>query len=360
MKPMERTLFVGTRRVRIAAVLSSCLLCLSGIGVAASRPESSTLAGARCHRATQVMGTLAEAEIFGESEEEACRTANDVLEIFREVDAIFSTYKPESPVSLLNRHPPRAPTAAPASLVNLVLEAERYSRLSGGAFDVTIWPLIQLWGFQENGADRRPPTKRRVRKTSNRIGFQRVAVEKKENTLAFSREGMGFDFGGIAKGYALDLAAEMLSSRGVEQALIDLGGSFFCRGWQSDGEGWILGIQHPTEPDSMIDAIRVADRFVSSSGNYERYLIWDGVQYGHILDPKTGWPAKKTLSTTVIAAQGTASDALSTAVFVLGPRKGLKLLESMPDVEGVIYYEKRGALRSVETSGFGSYRAPMD
>ena len=110
----------------------------------------------------------------------------------------------------------------------------------------------------------------------------------------------------------------------------------------------------------MIDAVRVADGFVSSSGNYERYLIWDGVQYGHILDPTTGWPAKKTLSTTVIAAQGTASDALSTAVFVLGPKKGLKLLESMPDVEGIIYYEKRGALRSVETSGFGGYRAPMD
>ena len=350
----------GARRVQLVTGLFSCLLCLAGIGVAASRSERSSLAEAWCHKATQVMGTLAEAEIFGESEEDACRTAKDVLEIFRQVDVIFSTYKPESPVSLLNRHSPRALTPAPAPLVNLVLEAERYSRLSGGAFDVTIWPLIQLWGFQENRADRRPPTKRRVRKTSDRIGFQRVAVDKQENSLAFSRGGMGFDFGGIAKGYALDLAAEMLSSRGVEQALVDLGRSFFCRGWQSDGEGWILGIQHPTEPDSMIDTIRVADQFVSSSGNYERYLIWDGVRYGHILDPKTGWPAKKSLSTTVIAPQGTASDALSTAVFVLGPRKGLKLLESIPDVEGIIYYEKRGALRSVETSGFGRYRAPMD
>ncbi len=212
-----------------------------------------------------------------------------------------------------------------------------YSELSGGAFDITIEPVSSLWDF--TSGEKVVPDGQDLSKAVERVSYKNVDLQG--NKIRFEREGMGIELGAIAKGYIADKMKEFLLSKGVESAIIDLGGNVLCIGERPDKTPFHVGIQKPfAERNETVGTAEIRDRSVVSSGVYERYFEKDGKLYHHILNPRDGYPVENDLvSVTIISDRSVDGDALSTSCFSLGLRKGMELVNTMPDVYAVFITE---------------------
>ncbi len=221
-----------------------------------------------------------------------------------------------------------------------------YSRLMGGAFDVSVGPLVKLWGIGLGGAGRVPP-QQEIERARALVDYRRIELDAAASTVRLRDPGMSLDLGGIAKGYAADEVAAILRDGGVKSAIIDLGGNILVIGSRPAGGKWRIGIQDPDKArGEYLGIVEVSDATVVTSGVYERYFIKDGVRYHHILDPKTGAPARTgLLSTTIVTRQSMGADALA-KVFVLGVERGMALIKSLPGVEAIFVTEDRKVIVS--------------
>lgn len=321
---------------RRAAATAAVAALLFGAGCAAGGAGADrTGAGAplvRVDRAWPVMGTMLQATAVAADS----ATAREALaaaraEVFR-VDSLMSTYKPGSEVSRVNA---AAGTGEWTELSPGTLEvldaALAWNAATGRAFDPTVGPLVDAWGFHRR--EGRVPPESTIDSLLAITGCRRVEVERaRAPYLGRGRarlpvKGMALDFGAIAKGYALDRALAAMRAAGAAGGMADLGGHVSVWGTPPDGGvGWPIGIRDPRDPEALLGTVTVESGSVATSGDYERFFVHDGVRYSHVLDPRTGWPARGTAQTTVIAPNGTDADALSTALFVLGPEKGREIL----------------------------------
>lgn len=249
------------------------------------------------------------------------------------VDRMMSLYRADSELVALNAKAGGGPVAVSAPLFEVLLAAEHYARLSSGAFDVTVQPLVELWGFYRVERAAIPPPAR-ILKAKEQVGFARVALDTKARTATLAA-GTRIDLGAIAKGYAVDAALDALRARGVRAALVNLGGNIGVLGRRPDGKPWAVGIQHP-RANRLIGRLLFWDGAVATSGDYDRYFEAAGKRYSHVLDPRSGWPADGVYSLTVAAPNATAADALSTAGFVLGEGHGMALLDGCEGVAAVM------------------------
>ncbi|MBE5962123.1 MAG: FAD:protein FMN transferase [Lachnospiraceae bacterium] len=208
-----------------------------------------------------------------------------------------------------------------------------YSRLSNGAFDITVEPLTSLWNFSSSSP--KVPPASDIELAVSEIDYEKVLLENR--TVTLEKEGMGIDLGAIAKGYVADKIKEFLLSKGVNSAMINLGGNVLCVGEKPDGSAFKVGIQKPFENrNETIAVMELTDKSVVSSGIYERYFVEDGISYHHILNPSTGYPYNTDLvSVTIISDHSTDGDGLSTVCFALGLEKGLELINSLEDTYAV-------------------------
>lgn len=230
--------------------------------------------------------------------------------------------------------------------VRAVLERSRHFYfLFGGAFDPTIGPAKWLWDFENGG---RIPGRAELSAAIKLVDLR--SVEVRGNRFRLTIPGSKLDFGGIAKGYAVDRMAAVLRENGVETALINAGGNIITIGRKPDRSEWMIGVRHPRNDDTiLVDPLpNVA---VATSGDYERYFIRDGVRYHHILDPVDGMPSRGCVSATVWTDNAMDADILSTSLFVLGPEKGVEFAEKLKNVETLILYEKDGRIESATSSG---------
>jgi len=278
------------------------------------------------------MGTTFTVTIDGT--DDPATAAKAAFDEIRSIDRLLSTYKEESEISEVNRRAAASPVSVGDSFWDVAVASRHYYQLTCGGFDPTVYPLMQLWGFTKKQG--RLPTKAELDAVLPLVDFGKVTFDESARSIRFEREGMALDFGGIAKGYAVDRAIAVLKERGVNSAIIDAGGNFFALGTPSGRSRWRAGIRHPLKRDNLIAVLPVADEGVATSGNYERFFEIDGKKYCHIMDPRTGKPIEGMLSATVVADTAMAADALSTSVFVLGEEKGMDLIESLPDVEGML------------------------
>ncbi len=257
----------------------------------------------------------------------AAALADSVFAVFRQVDTRMSEWKDTSPLSAVNREAGVRPVAVPADLRDVIRRGIEIGALSDGAFEISWAALWGLWDFK--AAEPRGPDPADVAARIALVDYRKVVVSDSLGTVYLPVAGMKIGLGGIAKGYALDRAAELLRARGVRDFLI-LGGGQVMAGGHKDGKPWRVGIRDPRgEPEDYFATLDVTDASTSTSGDYERYFVLDGVRYHHILDPRTGMPSKGLRSVTTVSPDATLADALSTAIMVLGAKRGLALAESL-------------------------------
>jgi thiamine biosynthesis lipoprotein len=260
--------------------------------------------------------------------------AGIVFSIFREVDAAMSEWKETSPLSALNRAAGVHPVAVPADLREVIKRAIEISERSDGAFDITWAALWGLWDFK--AASPRVPADDEIDRLQTLVDYHRIEIDDEAGTVYLPREGMLIGLGGIAKGHALDVSARALRERGIESFLISAAGQMMLGGLRGE-RPWRVGVRDPRgAPDDYFAFVEMSGVSISTSGDYERYFIQDGVRYHHILDPRTGRPSRGPRSVTVVSPDATLADALSTAIMILGTERGLKLAEQSTDVDVVI------------------------
>lgn len=283
--------------------------------------------GTKVHFLTYTTATLAKTKL-----DEAFAAA---LAEIRRLEALMTTWRDDSELSRINANTGVWNTATPETFE--VFQKSRWaSELSEGAFDITFYALHGVWKFGD-AADSKPtlPDPKLIRSKLALVDYHRVELEPPEKVKLAS--GTAVDFGGIAKGYAVDKAARLLQQRGVTSFLLQAGGDLFGAGKKPDGTSWSSGIRDPRSQDEQFFAvIDLENHAFSTAGDYARSFILNGKRYHHIIDPKTGYPATACRSVTVWAKDAFTADALDDAVFILGPEKGLKLIESQPDVGAVI------------------------
>ena len=277
------------------------------------------------------MGTRIAVEVWHDDPAEATNAIDAVIAEMHRVDALMSTYKPESQLSLVNREAAAGPVRVDPELARLVARALEFSGMSGGAFDITYASVGYLYDYRAG----RHPTDAEIEAALPAINWRHVAVDLPASTIRFLRPGVRIDLGGIAKGHAVDSSIAILAARGIRQATVTAGGDSRIIG-DRGGRPWIVGIRHPDDGERVIARIPLEDAAISTSGDYERYFEEDGVRYHHIIDPKTGKSPHGVRSVTVIAPESTLAEGLTKSVFILGPERGLPIVEAQPDCDAVV------------------------
>lgn len=255
---------------------------------------------------------------------------------FDRLEALMTVWRPESDVSRLNAAAGSHPIPVSPETREVLRTAHEVSEWTSGGFDVTFGPLASLWKFDAQDKDGSIPRASTIAATLPLVGYRHLVIDDDKGTAFLEREGMRAHLGGIGKGYAVDRAAAILRGRGVRDFMIQAGGDLYVGGLK-EGQPWRLGLRDPRGPlDQLFATIDLSNGTFSTSGDYERFFVKDGIRYHHIIDLKTGQPARLCRSVTLVSDRAVIADALSKGVFVLGPERGMALIERIPDVEGVI------------------------
>jgi thiamine biosynthesis lipoprotein len=312
---------VGNTR-RLALEIGALAVVLIAIFVFVRRPAEVESVGDHC----LAMGTIVNVTVFGAGPDEADSAIAAAFAEIRRVEALTTRHAEGSAVSRLNE---TGGTDDP-EVSAIIARSIGVSEATGGAFDVTVAPVVDLWSF---GPGMTLPEEDEVASALARVGYRRVSVGE-SGGVTLSRE-TAIDLDGIAKGYAVDRAVDLLEARGVPAAVVDAGGDIGLLGSAPREGGWRIGIQNP-RGEGTVGVLTLDGGSVATSGDYQRCGFVDGVRYHHIIDPSTGWPARGAISVTITARRCIDADAIATAVFVLGPERGLEFVEATDGVEAVI------------------------
>ncbi|WP_220751438.1 FAD:protein FMN transferase [Shewanella sp. KT0246] len=293
---------------------------------------------AQWHQKTfQVMGTQAHVEFWLEQNEHSsisdspAQLIEKVEQEMHRIDRLMSPYKPNSQLSHINQQAGIAPVKVNQELFNLLLDSRQIAELTLGTFDITYASI----GYQYDYRQGQKPAKSDISQALDAIDYRAVILDKQQSSVKFKNQDVRIDLGGIAKGHAVKQCLAILKAAGVEHALVSAGGDTGLLG-DRRGRPWFVGIKHPRAAEKTAVQLPLSDESISTSGDYERYFIEDGVRYHHIINPKTGDSARKVVSVSIIGKNSTYVDALSTAVFVKGLQEGMALINQLPEYEAII------------------------
>ena len=319
------------------------VLALAGVGlVLALLPRAPQAVFERAHFA---MGTVVILKLHEEEETGARLSQLAFAEIDR-IDSTLSHYSEASDVGRLNRLAAAGPVVASVDLMQVLIPAQRFAGATSGAFDVTLGALTRLWNFPDV---RQPPTTGAIDSARASVGHELVRIVA--DTVRFLHPETQLDLSALAKGYAVDRAVNLLVEEGVQSGIIIAGGDIRFWGAKPDDRQWRLGIQHPRIPEQLVEADDIGLGALATSGDYEQVFEYEGVRYHHLLDPHTGYPARACVSATAWAETAMDADALATAVFVLGPERGIEWIETMPGAEALVFFEEGDQLRHRASRG---------
>jgi thiamine biosynthesis lipoprotein len=288
-----------------------------------------------------VMGTFSRVVVIARTERAANACIQAAFDVQERVNELMSYRREDSELNKVNRRAFDEPVAVDPMTFEVLQQSVRFSRLSDGAFDVTVGPLMDLW--KKAGESNETPTPRALAQARAKVGYDKLILDDEKKTVRFAVPGMRVDLGGIGKGYAVDKAVEAMKERGALGGMVDLGGNIRCFGRAPQGQQhWRVGLQDPNVAPDQIGGskplliLALTNESVATSGDYRRFVKVHGEKRSHILDTRTGQGAILLASDTIIAPDATTADALSTAVNVLGPEQGLALVERLPDVEAIL------------------------
>lgn len=315
--------------IKLTLLVVPAFLLAGGQGHAAD-PELARFTYTEPH-----MGTRFKIILYAPDEAAANRAAKAAFERIATLDSIMSDYRPTSELMQLCKKAGGDPVRVSEDLWHVLGRSQEISRDSDGAFDVTVGPIVRLW--RQARKTKQLPDAKELAKALELVGYDKVKLDEKARTVQLLKPGMQLDLGGIAKGYAADAALAVLKKQGIDRALVAAGGDIAVSAPPPGTEGWTVGIAPLEDPDSKpARFLLLRDAAVSTSGDAEQFVEIDGKRYSHIVDPKTGLGLIGRSSVTVVAPHCMTSDGLDTAVSVMGPERGLKLIEKTDGVSAYI------------------------
>jgi thiamine biosynthesis lipoprotein len=272
----------------------------------------------RIERSAPAMGTTYTIDIYGRDKDIMQAAAEGALEEAGRIDRMLSNYRPESELTRVNEHAAHQPVKISRELFDLLTTCVEYSRASQGAFDITVAPLMKVWGFYKDSG--RLPDRAEVRAALGQIGYRNIELNPASHTIRFARQGVSLDPGGVGKGYAVDKMVEVLRKSGIVCALVSGGGSsIYGMGAPPDNpKGWYVRVRDPKDEKKIAAEVYLRDESISTSGNYEKFFWADGKLYSHIMDPRTGFPAEGMLAVSVVAPKTLDSEVWAKPYYILG------------------------------------------
>lgn len=286
-------------------------------------------------RAEKLMGKAFQIVVVHQDSSKAKLALDRAVAEIKSTEKNISSWTKESETTLINNNAGIKPTKVSDDLFNLIKRSKVYSSISNGAFDISIQPLINLWN--EFLSQNQLPDSASVKSILQLVDFKKIILDSSKNEIYLSENNMKISFGAVGKGYAAERTKALLKNMGVNSGLVNAGGDICAWGNQSNGKPWEIAIQHPRDENKLIAWLEIKDQSIVTSGDYEAFKIINGKRYSHILDPKSGYPVNSLYSTTVIAYNAELADAMATAIFVLGPDKGLQLAEQIKGLEAILF-----------------------
>ncbi len=285
-----------------------------------------------------IVGSACEITYYARNDSLATIIHQEIDNDLVRIDSLLNRFSDKSLVSALNR---TSRVQAPADIVYLFELSDSISQVTNGLFDISIAPLMELWGFYKR--ESKVPDSAEIAETRLLADYARIAIKGDSIIIA---PDMRVDLGGIAQGYAADRVSKILKEHNVTSALVNIGGEIVGIGTSPKGRPWRIGIKHP-RAEGIIETVELTDQALSTSGDYEKYFIINERRYPHIINPKTGFPAHDFVSVTIFADNATFADAIATATAIMGPVDGLKFLDSL-NIRGILYFEHNGELKRAE------------
>src|SRR5947209_3227601 len=280
------------------------------------------------------MGTLFSIYLYTRDAEHAQTCFEAAFEEIERLDETLSNYRPSSELSRINRLAAHQAVTTDPEVFALLETAIDYSRRSSGAFDITVGPLMRAWGFFRG--EGRYPQSQELQIASEQVGFEKVHLDVPTRTVRFAVPGVELDLGAIGKGYAVDRAVMVLREAGINAALVDAGSStLYAMGAPPAKDGWTVRVPEPRDRSQTVSTLMLRNESLSTSGSYEKCFELEGKRYCHVMDPRDGMPVHGVLQTTLICSDSTSSDALSNAMFVMGPRAGTQLIATVAGSRGL-------------------------
>jgi len=313
----------------------SIVLALFSLACIAQQPYKRTL---------KLMGSRFDITVVANDSTEAnIHIDTAVAEIIR-IEKLISSWDTNSQTSAINKNAGIEPVKVDAELFNLIERAIGISKLTDGAFDISYASMDHIWKF--DGSMTEMPSEEEITASVGKVGFQNILLDKENSTIFLKLKRMKIGFGAIGKGYAADKAKSLLIKKGVSSGIINASGDMNTWGKQPDGSEWKVAITNPLNKDKVFALLPITNGAVVTSGNYEKYVKFNGKRYTHIIDPRTGYPSSGIISVTVFAPKAELADALATSVFVMGKEAGIDRINQLPKIECIIIDDKGNISKS--------------
>mgnify|MGYP001980017911 FL=1 len=285
-------------------------------------------------RTLKLMGSRFDITVVAKDSTAANSDINMAVAEITRIEKRISSWDPNSETSLVNANAGIKPVKVSQELFDLIKRAIGISKLTDGAFDITYASMDKIWKF--DGSMTRMPAEEDIKSSVSKVGYQNIILNEAEHTVFLKLPGMKIGFGAIGKGYAADRAKDLLQSKGVIAGIINASGDMNTWGKQVNGEDWKVAITNPMDKNKAFALLPIKNEAVVTSGDYEKFVEFNGTRYAHIIDPRTGYPATGIISVTVFAPKAELADALATSVFVMGKEVGLNRINQLPKVECII------------------------
>ena len=285
-------------------------------------------------RTVTLMGSRFDITIVDKTAASAEANIDTVINEVTRIENLISDWRPYTQVSLVNRNAGIKPVKVDKEVFDLTVRALDLSRLTNGAFDISFAAMDKIWKF--DGSMSEMPSPEAVKQSVAKVGYKNIILDPENSTIFLKLQGMKIGFGALGEGYAADRCREMMVAKGISAGIVNGSGDMSTWGRQPDGKRWTIGLTNPAQPGELLAVLPLKDQAIVTSGNYEKFVIFDGVRYSHIINPATGYPATGLQSVSILGPSTEQANGLSTSIMVLGRATGLKLLKTFPKLSYVL------------------------
>ena len=284
------------------------------------------------------MGSRFDITVVASNEKEGNEYIDSAIFEIARIEKLISSWDVNSETSLINKLSGIQPIKVDKELFDLIERSIAISTLTNGAFDISYASMDRIWKY--DGSMREMPSEEKISNSIKKVGYKNIIIDKEAQTVFLKLKGMKIGFGAIGKGYAADKAKALLIEKGAKAGIINASGDLNAWGKQANGKDWMVAITNPLNKNKVFSWLPINDSAIVTSGNYEKFVSFNGIRYSHIIDPRTGYPSTGIISTSIMTSNAELADAISTSVFVMGVETGLDFINQLKGVDCIIIDEQ--------------------